>query len=104
MSKDYMALIDPDGNPALVYMTPTAIPYADADAARLATECLSGVVAGLEQDISALRLLGACDGFDLPSSDHLQQIGMLIVAATAGKFGSGPTYQWNVDEPNLKLV
>ena len=50
MAKDYLALIDPMnpmGNPVpivrqgpLVYLCPTVIPYAVADAARMAASCL----------------------------------------------------------------
>ena len=47
MAKDYLALIDPTGNPipivrqgTVVYLMPTVIPYAFADAPRLAASCL----------------------------------------------------------------
>ena len=65
MAKDYLALNDPTGNPVpivqqgtLVYLTPTLIPYALANAARLAASCLPEVImsimAGMEQDLGAL--------------------------------------------------
>ena len=56
MSKDYMALVDPDGNPApivrqgiLVCLTPSVIPYNVVTTAKLATDCLPDLLAGLAQ-------------------------------------------------------
>ena len=60
MAKDYMALIDPTGNPVplvrqgtLVCLTPTVIPYGIANAARLAATCLPEVMSGIEEELGA---------------------------------------------------
>ena len=84
MAKDYMALIDPTGNPVpivrpvrqgtLVYLTPTVIPYVVANAARLAAMCLPDVMSGIEEELGALELRGVSDVHDC-SIDHLCQIG-----------------------------
>ena len=87
MAKDYMALMDPTGNPVpivrqgtLVYLTPTVIPYAVADAAKMAASCLPGVMTGIELELGAVELRGVSDLHD-SSIDHVFQIGALIVAA-----------------------
>eukprot|EP00439_Symbiodinium_sp_Y106_P065462 s5317_g10.t1 len=86
MAKDYMALIDPTGNPVpivrqgtLVYLTPTVIPYGVANAARLAAMCLPDVMSGIEEELGALELRGVSDVHDC-SIDHLCQIGALIAS------------------------
>ena len=88
MAKDYLALIDPTGNPVpivrqgtLVCLTPTVIPYAVANAVRLAVSLSTrGNVRNGEQEIGAVELRGLSDVRDC-SIDHLCQIGSLIAAA-----------------------
>eukprot|EP00439_Symbiodinium_sp_Y106_P029114 s1009_g3.t1 len=65
MAKDYLALIDSMGNPVpivrqgtVVYLCPTAIPYAVADAARMAASCLPEVMDGIENELGSLELRG----------------------------------------------
>eukprot|EP00439_Symbiodinium_sp_Y106_P036064 s6407_g4.t1 len=65
VEKDYLALIDPMGNPVpivrqgtLVYLCPTVIPYAVADAARMAASCLPEVMDGVENELGSLELRG----------------------------------------------
>ena len=81
MAKDYLALIDPMGNPVpivrqgiLVYLCPTIISYAVADAARMAASCLPEVMDGIENELRSLELRGIADMND-GSIDHLFQIG-----------------------------
>ena len=90
-AKDYLALIDPTGNPVpivrqgtLVYLTPTVIPYAVADAARMAASCLPEVMTGIETELGSVELRGVSDMHD-GSIDHLFQIGALIAAAQGMK-------------------
>ena len=76
MAKDYLA-IDPTGNPVpivrqgtLVYLTPTVIPYAVANAARMAASCLPEVMTGIEHELGSVELRGVSDMHD-GSIDHL---------------------------------
>ena len=57
-----MALIDPTGNPVpivrqgtIVYLTPNVIPYAVADAAKMAASCLPEVMNGIELELGAVE-------------------------------------------------
>ena len=68
MAKDYLALIDPMGNPVpivrqgtLVYLCQTVIQYAVADAARMAASCLPEVMDGIENELGSLELRGVTD-------------------------------------------
>ena len=111
MAKDYLALIDPVGKPVpivrqgtLIYLCPTVIPYAVADAARMAASCLPEVLDGIENELGSVELRGVTDMND-GSIDHLFQIGALIAAAQEVKAKEG--YRWNmweVNESNLKLI
>ena len=111
MAKDYMALIDPTGNPVpivrqgtLVYLTPTVIPYGVANAARLAATCLPEVMSGIEEELGALELRGVSDVHDC-SIDHLCQIGALIVSAQGMRSSEGGRQDtWEVNETELKLI
>ena len=111
MAKDYLALIDPTGNPVpivrqgtLVYLTPTVIPYAVADAARMAASCLPDVMTGIEKQLGSVELRGVSDMHD-GSIDHLFQIGALIAAAQGMKMNEGYRWDmWEVNEPELKLI
>ena len=60
MAKDYLALIDSVANPVpfvcqgtLIYLCPTVIPYAVADAARMAASCLPEVMDGIENELGS---------------------------------------------------
>ena len=104
MAKDYLALIHPMGNPVpivrqgtLVYLCPTVIPYAVADAARMAASCLPEVMDGIENELGSLELRGVTDMED-GSIDHLFQIGALIAAAQEMKAKEG--YRWDMWEVN----
>ena len=111
MAKDYLALIDPTGNPVpivrqatLVYLTPTVIPYAVADAARMAASCLPEVMSGIEHELGSVELRGVSDMND-GSIDHLFQIGALIAAAQEVKAKEGYRWDmWEVNESDLKLI
>ena len=111
MAKDYMALIDPTGNPVpivrqgtLVYLTPTVIPYGVANAARLAAMCLPEVMSGIEEELGALELRGVSDVHDC-SIDHLCQIGALIASAQGMRSSEGGRQDtWEVNETELKLI
>ena len=111
MAKDYMALIDPTGNPVpivrqgtLVYLTPTVIPYGVANAARLAATCLPEVMSGIEEELGALELRGVSDVHDC-SIDHLCQIGALIASAQGMRSSEGGRQDtWEVNETELKLI
>ncbi|CAE7429174.1 unnamed protein product [Symbiodinium sp. CCMP2456] len=111
MAKDYLALIDPTGNPVpiaregtLVYLTPTVIPYAVADAARMAASCLPEVMTGIENQLGSVELRGVSDMHD-GSIDHLFQIGALIAAAQGMKMNEGYRWDmWEVNESELKLI
>ena len=111
MAKDYMALIDPTGNPVpivrqgtLVYLTPTVIPYSVANAARLAATCLPEVMSGIEEELGALELRGVSDVHDC-SIDHLCQIGALIASAQGMRSSEGGRQDtWEVNETELKLI
>ena len=111
MAKDYMALIDPTGNPVpivrqgtLVYLTPTVIPYGVANAARLAATCLPEVMSGIEEELGALELRGVSDVHDC-SIDHLCQIGALIASAQGMRSSEGGRQDtWEVHETELKLI
>ena len=88
-------VIDPTGNPVpiarqgtVVYLTPTVIPYAVANAARLAASCFPEVMSGMEKDLGAWELRGVSD-VHCPSVDHLCQIGALIAAAQGMKSSDG---------------
>ena len=102
MAKDYLALIDPVGNPVpivrqgtLIYLCPTVIPYAVADAARMAASCLPEVMDGIENELGSVELRGVTDMND-GSIDHLFQIGALIAAAQEVKAKEG--YRWDMWE------
>ena len=111
MAKDYLALIDPMGNPvpivrqgALVYLCPTVIPYAVADAARMAASCLPEVMDGIENELGSLKLRGVTDMED-GSIDHLFQLGALVAAAQEMKAKEGYRWvMWEVNESALKLI
>ena len=111
MAKDYLALIDPIGNPVsivrqgtLIYLCPTVIPYAVADAARMAASCLPEVMDGIENELGSVELRGVTDMND-GSIDHLFQIGALIAAAQEAKSKEGYRWDtWEVNESNLKLI
>ena len=111
MAKDYMALIEPTGNPVPivrqgtpVYLTPTVIPYAVANAARLAAMCLPEVMSGIEEGLGALELRGVSDVHDW-SIDHLCQICALRAAAQGMKSSEGGRQDtWEVNETELKLI
>ena len=104
MTKDYLALIDPTGNPVpivrqgtLVCLTPTVIPYAVADAAKMAASCLPEVMTGIELELGAVELHGVSDMRD-SSIDHVFQfqIGVPIAAAQGMKAKEG--YKWDMWE------
>ena len=111
MAKDYLALIDPMGNPVpivrqgtLVYLCPTVIPYAVADAARMAASCLPEVMHSIENQLGSLELRGVTDMED-GSIDHLFQIGALIAVAQEMKAKEGYRWDmWEVNESALKLI
>eukprot|EP00439_Symbiodinium_sp_Y106_P064462 s3510_g10.t1 len=111
MAKDYLALIDPAGNPVpivrkgtLIYLCPTVIPYAVADAARMAASCLPEVMDGIENELGSVELRGVTDMND-GSIDPLFQIGALIAAAQEVKAKEGYRWDmWEVNESNLKLI
>ena len=104
MAKDYLALIDPMGNPVpivrqgtLVYLCPNVIPYAVADAARMAASCLPDVMDGVENELGSLELRGVTDMED-GSIDHLFQIGALIAAAQEMKAAPGQSESLTVQD------
>ena len=111
MAKDYLALIDPTGNPVpivrqgtLVYLTPTVIPYAVADAPRMAASCLPEVMTGIEHELGSVELRGVSDMHD-GSIDHLFRIGALLAAAQGMKAKEGHRWDmWEVNESELKLI
>ena len=111
MAKDYLALMDPIGNPVpivrqgtLIYLCLTVIPYAVADAARMAPSCLPEVMSGIENELGSVELRGVTDMND-GSIDHLFQIGALIAAAQAVKAKEGYRWDmWEVNESDLKLI
>ena len=111
MAKDYLALIDSVGNPvpivrqgALIYLCPTVILYAVADAAGMAASCLPEVMDGIENELGSVELRGVTDMND-GSIDHLFQIGALIAAAEEVKAKEGYRWDmWEVNESNLKLI
>ena len=85
-------------------MTPTVIPYAAANAARLAAMCLPEVMSGIEEELGALELRGVSGAHDC-SIDHLCQIGALIAAAQGMKSSEGGRQDtWEVNETELKLI
>ena len=104
-AKDYLALVDPTGNPApivrqgtLAYLMPTVVPYDVANAAGLAASCLPEVMSGMEQDLGALELRGVSDVRDC-SIDHLCQIGALIAAALGMRASDGSRWDtWEGSE------
>ena len=104
-------MIDPTGNPVpivrqatLVYLTPTVIPYAVADAARMAASCLPEVMTGIELELGSVELRGVSDMHD-GSIDHVFQIGALIAAAQGMKAREGYKWDmWELNEPELKLI
>ncbi|CAE7876163.1 unnamed protein product, partial [Symbiodinium sp. KB8] len=108
---DYMALIDPTGNPVpivrqgtIVYLTPNVIPYAVADAAKMAASCLPEVMNGIELELGAVELRGVSDMRD-SSIDRVFQIGALIAAAQGMKAKKGYKWDmWESNEPELKLI
>ena len=111
MTKDYLALIGPIRNPVpivrqgiLIYLCPTVIPYAVADAARMVASCLPEVMDGIENELGSVELRGVTDMND-GSIDHLFQIGALIAAAQEMKAKEGYRWEmWEVNESNLKLI
>ena len=106
MAKDYMALIDPAGNPVpivrqgtLVHLTPTVIPHAVADASKMAASCLPEMMTGIELELGAVELRGVSDMHD-SSIDHVFQIGALIAAAQGMKAKEGYKWDmWEINEP-----
>ena len=106
-----MALIDPTGNPVpivrqgtIVYLTPNVIPYAVADAAKMAASCLPEVMNGIELELGAVELRGVSDMRD-SSIDRVFQIGALIAAAQGMKAKKGYKWDmWESNEPELKLI
>ena len=111
MAKDYLALIDPFGNPfpimhqgILIYLCPTVIPYAVADAARMAASHLPEVMDGIENELGSVELRGVTDMND-GSTHRIFQIGALIAAAQEVKAKEGYRWDmWEVNESNLKLI
>ena len=109
--QDNLALIDPTGNPVpivrqgtLVYLTPTVLLFAVADAARKAASCLPEVMSGIEHELGSVELHGVSDMND-GSIDHLFQIGALIAAAQGVKAKEGYRWDmWEVNESDLKLI
>ena len=88
----------------LVYLCPTVIPYAVADAARMAASCLPEVMDGIENELGSLELRGVTDMED-GSIDHLFQIGALIAVAQEMKAKEGYRWDmWEVNESALKLI
>ena len=88
----------------LVYLTPTVIPYAVADAARIAANCLPEEMTGIERELGPVELHGVSDMHD-GSIDHLFQIGALIAAAQGMKAKEGYKWDmWEINESELKSV
>eukprot|EP00439_Symbiodinium_sp_Y106_P065852 s317_g10.t1 len=83
----------PTGERTLIYRCPTIIPYAVADAARMAASCLPEVMDGIENELGSVELRGVTDMNDA-SIDHLFQIGALIAAAQEMKAKEG--YRWDM--------
>ena len=88
----------------LIYLCPTVIPYAVADAARMAASCLPEAMSGIENELGSVELRGVTDMND-GSTDHLFQIGVLIAAAQEVKAKEGYRWDmWEVNESDLKLM
>ena len=68
MAKDYLTLINLMNNPVpiirqrtLVYLCPTILLYAVADAARIAASCLPNRMDGIKNEFKSLELCGITD-------------------------------------------
>ena len=86
----------------LVYLTPTVIPYAVADAARMAASCLPESMTQIENRLGSLELRGVSDMHD-GSIDHLFQIGALIAAAQGIKNDGYRWDMWEVNESEFEV-
>eukprot|EP00439_Symbiodinium_sp_Y106_P085782 s60_g29.t2 len=90
-SRDWWGAEQPSASASsgtLIYLCPTVIPYAVADAARMAASCLPEVMDGIENELGSVELRGVTDMND-GSIDHLFQIGALIAAAQEMKAKEG---------------